>query len=249
MSGIFKKAPRALVAIALMALTAAAFAQGAAQYPGKPIRVILPYAPGGSTTGVTRIYTQKLTEVWGQSVIVDNRPGGNTIIGSEAMVRSPNDGYTLLTVTNTHVINPVLIKSLPYDTLKDFAAISTLTRSDYMLTAHPSFPANNLKEFITYVKANKTKLSMAHAGLGAASQLCGLLLTSSMETEVLTVPYTGTAPAMTALLGSQVDFVLPVEALHFARCDLGDDRIPFLRADKARLDQLIHNLRCQCFGR
>ncbi len=198
------RAARMLVALALTGVTATAVAQGAAQYPNKPIRVILPYAPGGSTTGVTRIYTQKLTEVWGHSVIVDNRPGGNTIIGSEAMARSPNDGYTLLTVTNTHVINPLLIKSLPYDTLKDFAAISTLTRSDYMIGIHPSVPANNLKELIALAKAKPGSLNSATVGSGTVQHLVHELFCITAGVRITHVPYKGGGPAMTDLIGGQV---------------------------------------------
>ena len=199
-----ENAARTLVILGLMLVTAAAVAQGAAQYPSKPIRVILPYAPGGSTTGVTRIYTQKLTEVWGQSVIVDNRPGGNTIIGSEAMVRSPNDGYTLLTVTNTHVINPLLIKTMPYDTLKDFAAISTLTRSDYMIGIHPSVPARNLKELIALAKAKPGSLNSATVGTGTVQHLVHELFCITAGVKITHVPYKGGGPAMTDLIGGQV---------------------------------------------
>ena len=189
---------------ALMALATAAGAQGAANYPTKPVRVILPYAPGGSTTAVTRIYTQKFTENWGQQVILDNMGGGNTIIGSQAMVRAPADGYTLLTVTNTHIINPWLQPKLPYDTLKDFAGISTLTRSEYMLTATTSFPPNNLKEFIAYAKANPGMINSGTVGLGTVQHLVNELLMDAAGIQITVVPYKGGGPATTDLIGGQI---------------------------------------------
>jgi len=189
---------------AMAAVTTTAIAQSASSYPNKPVRVILPYAPGGSTTAVTRIFTNKFSEVWGQNVILDNMGGGNTIIGSQAMVRAPADGYTLLTVTSTHTINPWLQDKLPYDTMKDFAAISTLTRSDYMLTAHPSFPANNLKEFIAYAKANPGKVNTATVGLGTVQHLVNELLMDAAGIKMTVVPYKGGGPATTDLLGGQI---------------------------------------------
>ncbi len=190
--------------VAMAAVTTTAIAQSAASYPNKPVRVILPYAPGGSTTAVTRIFTNKFSEVWGQNVILENMGGGNTIIGSQAMVRAPADGYTLLTVTSTHTINPWLQDKLPYDTMKDFAAISTLTRSDYMLTAHPSFPANNIKEFIAYAKANPGKVNTATVGLGTVQHLVNVLLMDAAGIKMTVVPYKGGGPATTDLLGGQI---------------------------------------------
>ncbi len=193
-----------VVTMAGMTMTTMAGAQSVATYPNKPVRIILPYAPGGSTTAVTRIFAQKFTEDWGQQVIVDNRPGGNTIIGSEAMVRSPADGYTLLTITNTHIINPWLQPKLPYDTFKDFAGISTLTRSDYMLTAYPGFPPNTLKEFIAYAKKNPGRINSATVGLGTVQHLVNELFMAATDTVITVVPYKGGGPSTTDLIGGQV---------------------------------------------
>src|SRR5919205_3755552 len=118
-----------------------------ANYPTRPIRWIVPFPPGGSTTIIARLTGQKLTERWGQQIVVDNRGGGNTIIGSEALVRAAPDGYTVLQVTSTHVINPSLIPT-PYDAVKDFAPIGTLVATETLLVVSPSVPANNLKELI-----------------------------------------------------------------------------------------------------
>ena len=195
----------ALIALATLAtLSTTALAQSAASYPNKPVRVILPYAPGGSTTAVTRIFTQKMSEVWGHTVILENQGGGNTIIGSNAMARAAPDGYTLLTVTSTHVINPWLQPKLPYDTLKDFAAISTLTRSDYMLTAYPAFPPNNFKEFMAYAKANPGKINSASVGLGTVQHLVNELLMEATGIQITVVPYKGGGPATADLVAGVV---------------------------------------------
>src|SRR4029077_3421086 len=134
-----------------------------APFPVKPVRLIVPYAPGGGTSVVSRQIGQKLSEMWKHQVIVDNRPGGNTIIGSELMVRSPPDGYTLLFVTSTHTINPALLKT-PYDAIKDFAAVSTATRSPFMLVVHPSLPVTNLREFIGLARSRPGQLDYASSG-------------------------------------------------------------------------------------
>jgi tripartite-type tricarboxylate transporter receptor subunit TctC len=199
-----RKTAQIACAAALMGLTSAAGAQIAASYPNKPVRVILPYAPGGSTTAVTRIFTTKISQVWGQSVVLENMGGGNTIIGSQALVRAPADGYTLLTVTSTHVINPWLQAKLPYDTLKDFAPISTLTRSDYMLTANPNFPPNTLKEFLAYAKANPGKVNSATVGLGTVQHLVNELLMDATGVKYTVVPYKGGGPATADLMAGTI---------------------------------------------
>ncbi len=195
---------RLLGAGAALGIATGALAQSAANYPNKPVRVILPYAPGGSTTAVTRIYSQKMSEEFNQSFIVDNRPGGNTIIGTEAMARAPADGYTILTITNSFVINHWLQPKLPYDTLKDFAGISAISRSDYMLGVHPSLPAKNLKEFLAYAKANPGKINSATVGLGTVQHLVNELLMVATGIKFTVVPYKGGGPAMTDLIGGQV---------------------------------------------
>ncbi len=188
----------------LMAIVTTAGAQTAANYPNKPVRVILPFPPGGSTSIVARIFSQKFTESWGQSIIVDNRPGGNTIIGSEAMVRSPADGYTLLGVTSTHIINPWLQPKLPYDTFKDFAAISTLTRADFMMAASTTFPPNTLKDFIAYAKSHPGKVNSVTVGLGTVQHLVIELFMDASGTQFTVVPYKGGGPANIDLIAGVV---------------------------------------------
>jgi tripartite-type tricarboxylate transporter receptor subunit TctC len=197
----------AAIAILLALVAGAACAQ--ATFPAKPIRIILPYAPGGSTSVIARLLSPKLTEVWGQQVIVDNRPGGNTIIGSEALVRSPPDGYTLLLVTSTHTINASVIKT-PYDTIRDFAAVSTLARAPYGLVIHPSLPVSNLREFIAFAKARPGQLDYASSGTGTSNHLATELLCMLTGIRMNHIPYKGGGPAIIDLMGGHVQLHMNV---------------------------------------
>ena len=197
----------------------AAIAQTAANYPNKPVRVILPFPPGGSTNIVTSIYAKKLNEDWGQPIIVDNRPGGNTLIGSEAMVRSTPDGYTLLGVTSSHIINPWLQPKLPYDTFRDFAPISTLTRADFMIAVNPNVPAGNLKELIAYAKSNPGKANFGTVNLGSVQHLAIELFMDTTGTKFTVVPYKGGAPLNADLVSGvlQVIFNNPASMSPFLK--------------------------------
>jgi tripartite-type tricarboxylate transporter receptor subunit TctC len=190
-----------MLAGAFALLAACAHAQSA--FPAKPIRIILPYAPGGSTSVIARLLSPKLTEIWGQQVIVDNRPGGNTIIGSEALVRSPPDGYTLLLVTSTHTINASVIKT-PYDTIRDFAAVTTLARAPFGLVVHPALPVRNLREFIAFAKARPGQLDYASSGTGTSNHLATELLSMLAGIRMNHIPYKGGGPAIIDLMGGQV---------------------------------------------
>jgi tripartite-type tricarboxylate transporter receptor subunit TctC len=197
---------RRIAASAAMVAAALPFAGAASaqdNYPNRLIRLILPYAPGGSTSVVARLIGQKLTESWGQQVLVDNRPGGNTIIGSEAMIRAAPDGYTLLFVTSTHTVNPSLLKT-PYDAVKDFAPITTLTRSPFGLVVHPSLPVKSLREFITLAKSRPRQIDYASSGIGTANHLALELFSMLAGIEMNHVPYKGGGPAMIDLIGGQV---------------------------------------------
>jgi len=185
----------------LMAFTGIAAAQQG--YPGKPIRFIVPYPPGGSTSIVARVIGQKLTDNWGQQVLVDNRGGGNTIIGSEALVKSPPDGYTILLVSSTHVINPSLLAT-PYDAIKDFAPVATLVGAEYMLVVHASVPANNLRELIALAKSKPGQLNYGSSGSGTTNHLAPELLNINAGIKLQHVPYKGGGPALTDLVGGQI---------------------------------------------
>ena len=218
-SPMFQFLSLARLSLAAFLITPCLVSAQTTNYPTKPVRVILPFPPGGSTSIVARIFQQKFTESWGQSIIVDNRPGGNTIIGSEAMVRAPADGYTLLGVTSTHIINPWLQPKLPYDTFKDFAAVSTLTRADFMMATSPSFPPNTLKEFIDYAKSNPGKINSVTVGLGTVQHLVIELFMDASGTKFTVVPYKGGGPANTDLIAGvvQVTFNNPGSLSSFVR--------------------------------
>jgi tripartite-type tricarboxylate transporter receptor subunit TctC len=194
-----------LLCVAVAALSATtAVAQTAASYPSKVVRIIVPFAPGGGTTPVARIFADRLAMSLGQSFIVDNRPGGNTTIGSQLMARAAPDGYTLLFVTNTHVINHWTQAKLPYDTFRDFAGISTLIRNNHMLVAHPAVPANSLKDFIAHLKKSGEGVNAAVTGVGSVNHLSTLIFMKLTGTKFNVVPYKGGGVAITDLLSGAV---------------------------------------------
>ncbi|MFH0934632.1 MAG: tripartite tricarboxylate transporter substrate binding protein [Pseudomonadota bacterium] len=201
----------ALAFAALSLVSGLAVAQQA--YPVKMIRFIVPFPPGGSLDPVARLVGQKLAESWGQTVIVDNRPGGNTVIGSEALVKSSPDGHTILLVGgSTHLINSLLISHLPYDSIKDFAPIATLVRSEYLLALHPSVPANNLQEFIALAKSQPGKLNYSSSGSGNLNHLAGEFFNMMAGVKLQHIPYKGGGPALIDLLSGQVQlqFNVPI---------------------------------------
>ena len=210
MSKIFTNLVRLLVASVLMALASATAAQQA--YPNKAIRFIVPFPPGGSTDPLARIVGQKLTEAWAQQVLIDNRPGGNTVIGTEALVKSPPDGYTILYAGSTHIINSLLYHNLPYDSIKDFAPVTTLTRSQYVLVLHPSVPANNLQEFIALAKSKPGQLDYGTSGTGNPNHLAMELFSQMTGIKMQHVPYKGAAPAVVDLLSGRVQVFCSVPA-------------------------------------
>jgi len=189
------------ICLSLLLLTGLAQAQQS--YPSKPIRFVLPYAPGGSTSIIGRIVGDKLTGAWGQSVIVDNRPGANTIIGSEAVMKSAPDGHTILMVSVAHVINPSLFPT-PYDAYKDFSPVSTLCSTEQMLIINSSIPVNDLRSFLAYAKARPGELNYASANAGSPTHLAAALLELGAGLRMQHVPYKGGGPALAALVGGQV---------------------------------------------
>lgn len=184
-------------------------------YPGKPMRFVVPFPPGGSTNFVARLVGQKLGESLGQQVIIDNRPGGNTVIGNEAVAKSAADGYTLLLATSTLVISPHLYPNLPYDAFKDFAAVATLIGAEYVLAVHPSVPANNLQELIAYAKSKPGQLNHAAPSSGSVQHLTIELFNMLAGVEIQNILYKGGGPAVTDLIGGQVQlsFASPVSVI------------------------------------
>jgi len=204
-----------LTVAALFVLSGTSTAQQS--YPSKPIRLIVPYPPGGSVSNVAQILGQKLTERWGQAVIVDHRPGGSTIIGTDALAKSSPDGYTLMLTTNAHVINPSLFSKLPYDSTKDFAPVATVIGSEFILVVSPSVPANNLQELIALAKAEPGRLNYASTGNGSPNHLAAELLNVMTGIQTTHVPYKGSGQVLPALLGGEVQlyFVPPSNVIGF----------------------------------
>ena len=194
---------------AMLLGAALAFAQSAPaqNYPTRPITMIVPYAAGGPTDTVARVMAQAMSKPVGQTVVVENRPSAGGIIAPEQVKNARPDGYTILIHHIGMATTPALYRSLRFNPLEDFEPIGLINDVPMTLIARQNFPAKDFKEFLAYIKANKAKVTYANAGIGAASHLCGMLFMSAIQTDVLTVPYKGTAPAMNDLLGGQVDFM------------------------------------------
>ena len=194
------------IAVALCALSLAPVA-AAQTYPAKPVRIIVPYAAGGNTDFTARALAEKLGDVYKRQFIVENRPGGATNIGTEAVAKAAPDGYTLLMGGASNAINMSLFNKLPYDTLRDFEPIALCVKGANVLAIHPSLPAKNTKEFIALAKSQPGKLNFASSGLGSSNQMAGELLKMMTGINIVHVPYKGNAPAVTDLLGGHVEMI------------------------------------------
>jgi tripartite-type tricarboxylate transporter receptor subunit TctC len=179
----------------------------AQSYPTKPVRAIVPYPPGGGTDIMARAIGARLAEMWGTQVVIDNRGGGGTIIGTEIAARSPADGYTLLITSPSFVINPTTRPKLPYDTLRDFEPVTQFAFQPYVLVVHPKVPARDVKEFIALAKAKPDFLNFGSTGVGSGSHLAGELFKYVTQTSLTHVAYKGMGPALTDLLGAQTQFI------------------------------------------
>jgi tripartite-type tricarboxylate transporter receptor subunit TctC len=189
--------------LAYIAATAA-FAQ---QYPTRSVTMLVPFAAGGPTDTVARVIAQAMSKPLGETVVVENKPSAGGILAPEQVKNAKPDGYTILIHHIGMATTPALYRQLRFNPLSDFDYIGLINDVPMTLIAKPNFPANNFKEFLAYIKANKDKVNYANAGIGAASHLCGMLFMSAIQTDVQTIPYKGTAPAMNDLLGGQVDFM------------------------------------------
>lgn len=195
---------------ALLAAAAAlvfASVTAAQTYPTKPVTIVVPFAAGGPTDTVTRLVAQNMSKTLGQTVIVENVGGAGGNLGNEKVAKAAPDGYTLLLMHIGISTSATLYRNLRYNAMTDLEPIGLVTTVPMTLIAKKDFPPNNMKELVDYVKANKAKVSYANAGIGAASHLCGMLFMSTIQTDLLTVPYKGTGPAMNDILGGQVDFM------------------------------------------
>lgn len=196
---------RLFLLIAMSLLPVHARSQITAQaFPTKAVRLVVPAPPGGGTDVFARTIAAELARQFGQAFIADNRPGASGIIGSDLVAKAPPDGHTLLMSFTSHVTNPVLQPSLPYDTLKDFASISMVAVVPSVLVVHPSVPARSLKELLALARAKPGVLDYASAGTGTATHLSAVLLRSMADVDIVHVAYKGASPALTDLLGGQV---------------------------------------------
>ena len=201
------KAAKHALAVAATALLACAnthAAQGGGAYPSRPIRLIVPFSPGGSADNFARTIQTALSTALGQPLVIDNRGGASSSIGTELAARSPADGYTMLLITTTHTVNPSLMQKLPYDTIRDFTAISLAVSQPNILAIHPSVLAKSVKELVALGKAKSTHLTYGSGGSGSSPHLSGELLRLLTGIPLTHVPFKGTGPAATALLGGQI---------------------------------------------
>ena len=191
----------ALGVVALAAVSHIARAQG---YPSRPVRMIVPFGPAGTTDIVARLIGQRLSEHLGQQFVVENRPGGAGNIGTEAVVRAPADGYTLLMIDVSPAINATLFDKLNFNFIRDIAPVANIVRLPNVMVVNPAFPAKTVPEFIAYAKANPGKINMASAGIGSGNHIAGELFKMMTGVNLVHVPYRGAGPALVDLLGGQV---------------------------------------------
>jgi tripartite-type tricarboxylate transporter receptor subunit TctC len=198
---------KVVLGVALLCSTFAALAQGEAGYPGKPIKWIVPYPPGGTTDLLARLMAQWLSQRLGQQVIVDNKPGAGNNIGTELAVKSPPDGYTIFLVNPANAINASLYKHLNFNFLDDMTPVGGIIRVPNVMTVRKDFPANTIQEFIDYAKKNPGKVNMASSGTGTSVHLSGELFKTMAGIDMKHIPYKGAGPATQDLLGGQVDVI------------------------------------------
>ncbi len=210
-----------LAALAALVASTAVLAQ---DYPNRTISVVVPFAAGGPTDTVTRLIAQSMSKSLGQTVIVENVAGAGGTIGPKKVAASKPDGYTLVLMHIGISTSVSLYRNLGYNPMTDLEPIGLVTDVPMTFIARKDFPPKDMKELIAYVKANKDKVTYANAGIGAASHLCGMLLMTAMQTDLTTIPYKGTGPAMTDLMGGQVDFM----------CDQTTNTTPQIRGGKVK---------------
>ncbi len=194
-------------------------------YPNRQIKIISPFATGGIADGFSRIIAQGLSETFGQPVIVENKTGGGGNIGADFVAKSPADGYTLIMGSiGTHAVNPYLVKSMPYDPLKDFVPVVFVLDAEGLLAVNPSLPAKNVPELIAYLKANPGKVSYGSGGIGTASHLAGELFVMTAKVDMTHIPYKGNALAITDLIGGQTQVMFATMPTI----------LPYVKSDKLR---------------
>ena len=222
----------ALTALGVWGTSSSVFAQGVDNFPSKPIRLIIPFAPGGGTDITGRTVAAKLQEAFGQTVLAENQAGANGTIGINMGARAPADGYTLTLISSSSLINVHILPKIPYDLLRDFAPLSQLTAQPYALVVHPSVPAKNVKELIAYAKANPGKLNYGSSGIGGTSHLSGALLASLAGVQLTHVPYKGGNPAMQDVIAGNIQMLF--STLLQSQVFLKDGRLRALAVSTAK---------------
>ncbi len=205
-------------------LAAAAFQASAQDFPNRAITMVMPYAAGGPGDTITRVFAGAMQKHLGQQIVVDNTAGASGSIGTAKVARAKPDGYTLLMIHVSHATNQAMYKSLPYHPVDDFEPVGRATSGPMVIVTRNDFPARNLNEFVAYVKANAAKVSLAHAGVGSASHLCGLMMMNALNVKLNEIPYKGTGPALTDLMGGQVDIL----------CDQTSGTVPSVKTGKIK---------------
>lgn len=225
----------AILSVAICASVGLLQGASAQPYPTKPIRVVVPYPPGGAGDTVARAIGQKLGEFFGQPVIVDNRPGAQTVIGADIVSRSAPDGYTLLLTFNAHHILPFFSKNVPFDSVRDFTPVVVVARAPNVVAVHPSLPVTSMRELVEYARKNPGKLNYATPGAGTSDHLAGELLRIIAKIDLVHVPYKGGSPALNDLLGGQIQMgILVISTV-----------LPHARSGKVRALGVIEDTRAK----
>ncbi|MFL4982059.1 MAG: tripartite tricarboxylate transporter substrate-binding protein [Xanthobacteraceae bacterium] len=195
------------IMLAIAGLGVVSMPAAAQEFPARPVTLMMPYAAGGPGDTITRIIGQGMSKVLGSQFVVENTAGAGGTVGTAKVAAAPPDGHSLLVMHFGHAANTALYRNLRYDAVRDFEPIGLIAESPMALVAKKNFPADNLRDFIAYVKANNTQVTHGHAGIGSASHLCGLLFFNAIGTMVTSIPYKGTGPALNDLIGGQFDFM------------------------------------------
>jgi tripartite-type tricarboxylate transporter receptor subunit TctC len=211
--------------ITVLGLATAALAQAQGNWPTKPVTLVVPFAAGGPTDVVARTLAASMSQSLGQTVVVENKLGAGGNVAAAYVAKAPNDGYTFFIHHNGMATSTALYRKLSYDAMKDFEFVSQAVEVPMTLLARKDFPANNFNELVNYIRANKEKINLATAGLGAVSQLCGMMFQRAIGVQLTEVPFQGTGPAMNALLGGQVDVM----------CDQTTQTVPQIKAGNVKL--------------
>ena len=196
-----------VAAAALTCVTSLSLAQTAASFPNRNIKIVVPFAPGGSSDLLARLVAQRMTADWGQPVIVENKPGAGATLGADQVAKAPPDGYTLLLAATHHTIAQNVFKNLPYDIGRDFAPVSVIALIPNMVVINAKIPANTIQEFVALAKAQPGKLNYGSAGAGTAHHLIGEMFNLQAQTNIVHIPYKGSAPAISDLVSGQVQLM------------------------------------------